>query len=438
MTDPDLPFGLSLIVVLTLFGIMMLSTTATHRQTLAYQRKLFLAAIALRFLTSLLLYQFGAVNVLKDEDASGWVVGVFLHEEWERKGIGIFDLPQVLAETLDGKHRGYYYLLGVLFHLTDVPARLPAAALNCFFGAFTVVMVYRIARSVFTEKISRRAGLWACLFPSMIIWSAQTLKEPVVIFLETIALYGCIRLKLAGFSVRHLTVCALAILLVIPFRFYAAYIAGAAVLLTLILPQFSRRKITIGSGLAIAGLVIPLIIASGVLVKHEAIMERFDLQGIQRYRRNLATGEGGGSGVNTGFDMNTPTGFGLATAVGAAHLLLAPFPWQLGGGSVRMLLTLPELLVWWWLFFLALIPGLRYAVRKCPSEIMPLLIFIGGLGFLYSVTFGNVGLAYRHRAQLLPWLLILASVGLEIRRLKQMEKKQNSLPLNRGEVVAQT
>jgi hypothetical protein len=39
------------------------------------------------------------------------------------------------------------------------------------------------------------------------------------------------------------------------------------------------------------------------------------------------------------------------------------------------------------------------------------------------VTFGNVGLAYRQRAQLLPWLIIIAMVGLERRALKRRMKQ---------------
>ncbi len=49
-------------------------------------------------------------------------------------------------------------------------------------------------------------------------------------------------------------------------------------------------------------------------------------------------------------DLNSPVQLGLALMYGGAHLLLAPFPWQLGGASLRMILTLPELLFWWYLF----------------------------------------------------------------------------------------
>jgi hypothetical protein len=57
-----------------------------------------------------------------------------------------------------------------------------------------------------------------------------------------------------------------------------------------------------------------------------------------------------------------------------------------------------------------------------------MLYFVLGLGMLYSLMFGNVGLAYRHRAQLLPFLLMLAVLGLEQRRLKRLASRR--LPLS--------
>jgi len=287
---------------------------------------------------------------------------------------------------------------------------------------------------MFSEKVAVRVGWFTCVLPSMLIWSAQTLKEPVVILLETVVLYGCVRLKAEGFSLRHILMCAAAIVLVIPFRFYAAYIAAAAVALSLVIPQIDKRKISIASALGLAAIILPIVTMSGVLVRSEAEFERFDIKRIERFRKDVAVGSG--SGVKSSYDLRTPVGFGMATAVGGAHLLLAPFPWELGGGSVRMALTLPELLVWWWLFAVGVVPGIWHALKTNFNEIQPLIFFLFGLGLLYSMMFGNIGLVYRQRAQLLPWLLIFAMVGLEQRALKRgaAKSKQSSAEV-RGQAI---
>ncbi|HUK91483.1 MAG TPA: glycosyltransferase family 39 protein [Blastocatellia bacterium] len=421
--DPDFFGGLLLFLVFLLAGIGILYLTKNHRSTMRFQVKLFLCACGLRFLMSVIIYQFGLVSVLKDEDASGWIMGQALYNDWVRKHLGLFQLPAALAEAFSSQHKGYGFMVGALFYFTDSPGRLSAAALNCLIGALTVVLVYRIARSLFSESVAVRSGWWACLMPSMLIWSAQTLKEPTIILLETVVLYGCVRLKLSGFSLRHIIACALAIVLVLPFRFYAAYIAGAAIAVALVMPQFGKRKMGVLPALGIAACLIPIITMSGIFVQSEAQIERFDLQRIQKFREGISVGTG--SGVTNTYDLKTPGGLGMATLVGGTYLLLAPFPWQLGGGSVRMALTAPELVVWWWLFFVGVLPGMWYLVRNRFGDVQPLLFFLFGLGLLYSMMFGNVGLAYRQRAQLMPWLLIFAMVGLEQRALKRARRKES-------------
>lgn len=420
--DNDLPFALVLLVCLAGLGWALLSLTRLHRETLLVQISVFLAALAARFALSVIIYDFDLVKVLGDEDGSGWYAGVKLMSAWTQRHLGWLDLPVALADAFRQQNRGYAYLVGGLFYLTDAPARLPAAVLNCFFGALTCVFAFRIAQSLFSPWVAVRVGWATCFFPSLMVWSAQTVKEPVVILLETIALYGCVQLKRSGFTLRYVVLCGAAIVLLLPFRFYAAYLAVAAATLALILPQIGKQKSSMVAGLAIAALIIPLAISSGVLARNEAQFERFDIGYIRSFQRGVSTGQG--SGVVVGYDLSTPTGLLMNTAVGAAYLLLAPFPWELGGASLRMLLTLPEMLVWWWLFFRGVVPGLWLALRRRFGEIQPLLIFIAGLGLLYSLMFGNVGLVVRQRAQLLPWLLIFAMVGLEWRDQRRQLRRQ--------------
>src|SRR5215813_12567751 len=230
--DPNLMAGIVTFIILTVIGVGMLHLTKSNHLTLSLQVKLFVYAIGLRFLMAILCYQFGFINILGDEDGSGWYYGVVNFQQWEH--IPLFDVPAKLLEAYSSQNKGYYFLLGGFFRLTGTPARFPAAALNCFFGALTVIFAYRVARTLFSEWVAEKVGWWTCLFPSLIIWSAQTVKEPLVLLLETVALYGCVKLKSGGFSLLYLALCGAAIALVMPFRFYAAYIMSAAVVLSLV------------------------------------------------------------------------------------------------------------------------------------------------------------------------------------------------------------
>ena len=412
MTDIGMVPGTLLFIVLAIFGCMALFFTWNHRDSVRFQMALFLVAFCTRFAFSIWVYQLGLVTVLHDEDSSGWVMGVPLQQQWVQQRLSLLDLPYTLLGAFQGEHYGYRYMLGALFYVINSPTRMVAAVLNCFFGALTVVFAYRIARTLFSEWVAIRVGWWTCLLPSLIVWSAQTVKEPAVIFLETLALYGCVNLKRSGFSLRHIVLCVASTVLVLPFRFYVAYIAAGTIIFSLLLPHLKRRKVSIGSGLIIVLLFVPILLLSGVLIRHETQFDRFDANFISTYRHALTVGAG--SGVESDYDIRTNQGLAMATLTGGLYLLLAPFPWELGG-SLRKMLTTPELFVWWWLVVMALIPGLWYIIRKRFSDTQPLLFFVVGLGLLYSVTFGNVGLAYRQRAQLLPWLIIIAMVGLERR-----------------------
>ena len=85
---------------------------------------------------------------------------------------------------------------------------------------------------------------------------------------------------------------------------------------------------------------------------------------------------------------------------------------------------MPEVVLWWFLIYYAIIPGVLHAVRNRFLDVQPLVVFIVGLGLIYSLTFGNVGLAYRQRAQLLPWLLVFAAVGAEQQLLRRQRAER--------------
>src|SRR5262245_35314679 len=339
----DLMGGIAFLLVFAGRGSFLLTLTRKHYQTRNEQIILFLCALGVRFAASIVVYELGLVKVLGDDDASGWIGGVALSNGWDKRGLGLLSLPEMWGEAYEKHHMGFPYLSGLFFCFTGSSARMPIAALNCFFGALTVILGYRIAITLFSRWTAVRAGWVICFFPSLIIWSAQTLKEPVIIFLEALALYACVNLKLSGFSVKYILLCATAIVLLPTFRFYAAYLAGAAAIMALVIPRIGARigksKLsfkTAMAAVAVAALVAPLAVSSGYLARNEAVFERFTkVKEIEKFKYNVAAGYG--SGFEGNYDLNSPGGMAMALGVGGAHLLLAPFPWQLERASLLML-----------------------------------------------------------------------------------------------------
>ena len=255
----------------------------------------------------------------------------------------------------------------------------------------------------------------------MILWSALTLKEPIVILLELLARYGCLRLRIDRLSIKYLGVCIGCFLVLLSLRFDAAYMVAASIMISLAMPQLGRRRITPVSAILLGlGFLFVLRMLSGSLESHQEFFNTIDLQGAAKFRHDVSHGnDGTGSAVFLDVEADTMHGVGLTMLVGALHLLLAPFPWQFGGGSILMLMTAPEMMFWWFFFFRGIIPGAAMAVRTRLGDVLPLLLFLVSLGFVYSIMFGNVGLIYRQRAQLLPYLVSIGAWGLEQRALKR-------------------
>jgi hypothetical protein len=155
--------------------------------------------------------------------------------------------------------------------------------------------------------------------------------------------------------------------------------------------------------------------------------ERYgNLERVQRTRLDAATSADSGFGEDV--DVSTSTGALSAIPMGMIYLLFAPFPWQMA--SLRQSITLPEMIVWWACVPL-LVVGLWFSIRYRLRMISPMLIFTVMLSVAYSVFQGNVGTAYRQRAQLLVFYFIFASVGLVLVLEKREEKKRREIEQRR-------
>jgi hypothetical protein len=146
------------------------------------------------------------------------------------------------------------------------------------------------------------------------------------------------------------------------------------------------------------------------------------LERVQRSRLDLA--QSADSGFGRDVDVSTTSGALSTIPMGMLYLLFAPFPWQVG--SLRQSITLPEMIIWW-ASFPMLILGLWYAVKYRLRMIAPILLFTIMLTLSYSVFQGNVGTAYRQRAQLLVFYFIFVAVGFVLLKEKREERKRQQL-----------
>jgi hypothetical protein len=293
--------------------------------------------------------------------------------------------------------------------------------INCFINSLTVLMIYQSARLFFSRKASTFAALVAVILPGFIIWSALTIKETWVIFFEITAFYATWRYARERNPLYGVLVLVM-VVLVLAFRFYVTWCLLGAAVLTIISANTARPLRT--------ALCCTIGLFAVMVVLDVLRLVPFDLMSIALSRlddmtnfREAVSGAGARaglagvrSGVQLDYDIRTPGGAVMMILVGSTYVLFSPFPWNLF--SARQVLSLPDVLLWYALVFIFIVPGIRYAWQHHKNLLVSVAAFILPLLLLYSMIFGNVGLAYRQRAQLMPFLLLLAAAGYE-KRLQQ-------------------
>jgi 4-amino-4-deoxy-L-arabinose transferase-like glycosyltransferase len=311
---------------------------------------------------------------------------------------------------------GMLYMVAAIYKVVG-RNMLAVQYVNAILGAATAPITYLIALEIFPNKrIARACALLTAFFPSMVLWSAQGLKDGPIVFLLAVSMLATLKLG-ERLNVKYLVALLGALCALLTLRFYVFYIVVIAVTAAFIL---GRRPLSAKSFARqfIIMITIGLVLAYfGVSRYASAQFEAFgNLRQLQVMRLDAA--QSAQSGFGEDVDVSTPGGALSAIPLGFSYLLFAPFPWQFG--SLRALITLPEMMVWWCCIPL-LVLGLWFTIKHRVRQVAPILIFTVLLTLTYSILQGNVGTAYRQRAQLLIFYFVFVAVGFVLVKEKREE-----------------
>ena len=263
------------------------------------------------------------------------------------------------------------------------------------------------------------------------------MKEPWVICLEIAAFFFTIR----AIRDRNIWMACLAVFtlaLTYSMRFYVGYIIVLAAIFAFVSFRSERPRVTAARFAAVMAFVLVAAFALEIIKFDIAGFVQQNLDMFTQFRDNVSgktqqgssVDYGTNSGVEFDYDPNTASGMFMIIVTGATYLLFSPFPWALSG---KQLLTLPDVAIWWYLVFVYIVPGIRSAWREQPALAVTLTTYLVPLILLYSLVFGNIGLAYRQRAQLMPFFLIFAAAGYDAR--ERRKRKATDKP-DAAEIVA--
>lgn len=314
---------------------------------------------------------------------------------------------------------GMFYLVAGIYALVG-RNMLALQYVNAVIGAATAVVVYLCARQMFqNRRVARLSAVLVALYPSIVLWSAQGLKDGPIVFVLSLAMLATLHLG-EKFSAKYVAVLAAALFGAFSLRFYIFYMLVVAVVGSFFIGIGRVTVIGMVRNFAIVVIVGLAMTYLGVLRTASVQVETFsDLRRVQRTRDDLA--KSAQSGFGRDVDVSTTGGALSVIPLGATYLLFAPFPWQMA--NLRQSITLPEMLVWWSCFPL-LILGLWFAVKYRLRATLPILLFTSMLTLAYSIFQGNIGTAYRQRSQLLIFYFIFVAVGYELLKEWREDRKR--------------
>lgn len=352
------------------------------------------------------LFVFVVALVVRTVAAIALTITVGMEEKFPDT-VGYDALASVWASGTDLSHDfyfnrlgGYVLPLGVLYRLFGDHLFL-GQMLAAVMGAVAAGLVSRLILEVSAARWALFGGLIVALFPSQVLWSSVALKDSTVwaitagMALVVVwagrshgwRLAGC-GVALAGllFWMGHL-------------RWPTFIVASWALVVAAALSARTGRIIRVVGALVIAS-VVPWYVGTGAFG-----IEFIRSESPAEVRAGNATGDTAFVDEDEAGDVkndlvHVPRGLGV--------MLLEPYPWtSFRGFEVR--LAQAELFVWYPLLVLAAagIPTFLRNLRRFAF----LGVTAGGVLIVYAVYEGNFGTAFRHRAELVSGLALLAAFG---------------------------
>lgn len=401
-------------VVATLFGFYAYKQGADG----SFLLRLFIGALLLRLVVGTAIYVFRGQDFFGGDAITYDFFGFA-----QLRGWGGDKYYQSVAEIFvrggEGSGWGMVYLVAGIYGIVG-RNMLAIQFLNSVFGAATAVIVFLCAHQVFKNlRVARLACMAVAFYPSLVLWSAQGLKDGPIVFFLTLSILATLKLG-EKLSLKYLVVLVCSLGTLISLRFYVFYMIAVAIGGAF---AMGMQKLTATSFLRQFAAIILLGLALtylGVTRSASVQFERYgNLNQLQASR--LDSSHSAQSGFGKDVDVSTTSGALSTIPLGLVYLLFAPFPWQIT--SLRQSITLPEMIVWWSSFPL-LILGIWFAIKYRLRMISPILIFTVMLTIAYSAFQGNVGTAYRQRAQLLVFYFIFVAVGFVLLKEKREERKR--------------
>lgn len=403
---------LTTILSFAVIGLIHKYTDGKEEKT--FVTRVFLVALLVRLIFGLFVHVSDLHGFFGGDSETYSAVGIRLLESWF--GPVPDDITTTRAMITTGPGWTMKYLVAVVY-LFSGENILAAQSVCAVIGAATAPLTYFCTKKVFNNgRASIVAALAIALFPALVIWTSQLLKDGLMVFFLVLTMTLVLQLQ-EKFNLMTFAILVFSLFAIITLRFYIFYMVVIAISSSFIIGMGATSQ-SIAKRMVVVCLLGFALAYIGILRTASVQFEEYgNLERIQTTREDLSRS---GSGFGAGSDVSTTDGAISALPVGFIYLMLAPFPWQVK--SVRSALTVPDILLWW-SSIPFLIIGLVFTFKHRLRKAIPIMVFTILLTLSYSLFQGNIGTAYRQRIQIQVFLFIFIAVGWTIVK----ERKENKV-----------
>lgn len=412
---PEGPVAVLFCSILALIAVFIINKT-TEGEEKVFLRRLFIIGLLLRVMLATAIFVFGLQLFMGPDALSYDKAGQTIVGSW----MGYKNLDAGYLEYVtnpEGGGFGMMYTVAGIYFITGTNP-LAIQLFITVLGAATPCFIYVCTKKIFANtQVARTAAILVGVFPSMILWSSQALKDGIIYFLLVMSMSAVLSLQ-KKINYRDMILLLIGLMGIYTVRFYIFFAFAAAIFGAFFVNTQKSAKVVMQQ---VAVLIVMTLALTyfGVFRSAAVNIDRYgSLDVVQASRQDAS--RSAESGFAADVDVSTPMGVVQALPIGLAYLMLAPFPWQIG--NFRQAITLPEVLIWW-----AMIPllgiGLWYTLKNRWRESLAVILLTLMLTLVYAIFQGNVGTAYRMRAQMQIFYFIFIAVGLTLWREKRENQK---------------
>ncbi|MDD5431450.1 MAG: hypothetical protein PHO70_00460 [Candidatus Omnitrophica bacterium] len=286
--------------------------------------------------------------------------------------------------------------------------------LNCLWGVFSALLVYRCTRIIFVDyAIAKFAAIFTMFYPSLLFWSVTNLRDQVIIFLVVLFFYVLLKFYnrnfFYGFSLALIVAFIINIFRSGYFFIFAIFLVGVS------LVRFIKKRRIILRSLLVGVIFILFFTLSSKNVI--SFGNRFLLRAADKQISNATATESEGNFLLFPLEFQHPSKHKFvplrivknAYLNGLFYAVFAPFPWGSDIKTFMGSMIIVEALIWYFCLVFIII-GIIIGIYKNKLCLLAFSFLFINVSFL-ALFEGNVGTLFRHRAVIMPIYFIFLGNG---------------------------